>query len=118
MISFLVSAHSSGTSVRPHIRQTVGIPTVCTFSDELFTVFYQPAEVELHIMAGNNGVEEIRLPPKVLTGKHIPDLQGVTGSNRKAEVYHLHMNDRLCIGQIDIGQCKLAAGQVAEKGIG
>ena len=99
------------------MRQTVGLPTACVFSDRLFTVFYQPAEIELHIVTGNNGIEEIGFPSEILAGKNIPDLQGITGSNRESEVHHFKMDDGFSIGQIDVCQRKLAAGQVTEKGI-
>jgi hypothetical protein len=69
-------------------------------------------------MAGYNRIEEISFGSEILAGKHIPDLQGVPGCNRKAEIHHLHMNDGFRIGKIDVGQCEFVAGQMPEKGLG
>ena len=53
---------------------------------------HQGAEVQLHVVAGNGGIEIIRLLPQLLAGEGVPHLQGHAGGDRKSHVHQLAVN--------------------------
>ena len=76
MISFFVSAISSGISERPHREQ-------------LSIFLCQPAQIQLHIMTGDDLVKIITFPASGSAGEDILHIQRIAGSNRKAQINKL-----------------------------
>ena len=79
--------------------------------------FDQTAQIQSHIMSGNELIKEVCFLTEAFPGEYIPDLQGKTGGYRKSEINKFAVNCAFSVRKIDKGKCKLTVRKVTENGI-